>query len=81
MSSNGGASQVNEPVFARTLGLFDATMLGVGAMIGAGIFVLTGIATGEAGPASILVTCPYVPTPGAVTRRRAHDKGRLSSSP
>ena len=29
-------------------------MIGVGAMIGAGIFVLTGIAAGEAGPASIL---------------------------
>ena len=36
--------------FARDLGLFDATMIGVGAMIGAGIFVLTGIAAGEAGP-------------------------------
>lgn len=43
-----------EPTFARDLGLFDATMIGVGAMIGAGIFVLTGIAAGEAGPASIL---------------------------
>lgn len=40
--------------FARTLGFFDATMIGVGAMIGAGIFVLTGIACGEAGPAAIL---------------------------
>jgi len=40
--------------FARSLGLFDATMIGIGAMIGAGIFVLTGIAAGEAGPASIL---------------------------
>jgi len=40
--------------FARDLGLFDATMLGIGAMIGAGIFVLTGIAAGEAGPASLL---------------------------
>ena len=29
-------------------------MIGVGAMIGAGIFVLTGLAAGEAGPASIL---------------------------
>ena len=29
-------------------------MIGVGAMIGAGIFVLTGIAAGESGPASIL---------------------------
>jgi amino acid transporter/nucleotide-binding universal stress UspA family protein len=45
---------VKEPTFARDLGLFDATMIGVGAMIGAGIFVLTGIAAGEAGPASIL---------------------------
>jgi amino acid transporter len=43
-----------EPTFARDLGLFDATMIGVGAMIGAGIFVLTGIAAGESGPASIL---------------------------
>jgi len=44
----------NTTSFARDLGLFDATMIGVGAMIGAGIFVLTGIAAGEAGPASIL---------------------------
>ena len=47
-------SSVGEPTFARNLGLFDATMIGVGAMIGAGIFVLTGIAAGESGPASIL---------------------------
>ncbi len=39
---------------ARTLGGFDATMIGVGAMIGAGIFVLTGIAAGVAGPALLL---------------------------
>jgi amino acid transporter/nucleotide-binding universal stress UspA family protein len=39
---------------ARHLGVFDATMIGVGAMIGAGIFVLTGIAMGLAGPAAIL---------------------------
>lgn len=35
--------------------LMDATLIGVGAMIGAGIFVLTGIAAGVAGPALILV--------------------------
>lgn len=39
---------------SRTLGLFDVTMIGVGAMIGAGIFVLSGIAAGHAGPALIL---------------------------
>lgn len=39
---------------SRTLGLLDITMIGVGAMIGAGIFVLTGIAAGEAGPALVL---------------------------
>ena len=44
----------DELTFARDLGLFDATMIGVGAMIGAGIFVLTGIAAGESGPASVL---------------------------
>jgi len=38
----------------RDLGLFDVTMIGVGAMIGAGIFVLTGSAAGHAGPALLL---------------------------
>ena len=54
MSSNAEGSTPGAPAFARDLGLFDATMIGVGAMIGAGIFVLTGIAAGESGPASIL---------------------------
>ena len=40
---------------ARTMGLTHVTMIGVGAMIGAGIFVLTGLAAGVAGPALILV--------------------------
>ncbi len=39
---------------SRNLSLFSATMIGVGAMIGAGIFVLTGIAAGIAGPAFLL---------------------------
>ena len=38
----------------KTMGPFTATMLGVGAMVGAGIFVLSGIAAGYAGPAVIL---------------------------
>jgi APA family basic amino acid/polyamine antiporter len=45
----------NEEIeLSRDLGLLGVTMIGVGAMIGAGIFVLTGIAAGAAGPALIL---------------------------
>jgi amino acid transporter/nucleotide-binding universal stress UspA family protein len=44
----------HDVALSRDLGLFDITMIGVGAMIGAGIFVLTGVAAGEAGPALIL---------------------------
>jgi len=49
-------SQRNEIKVAltRDLDLFDITMIGVGGMIGAGIFVLTGIAAGEAGPGLLL---------------------------
>jgi amino acid transporter/nucleotide-binding universal stress UspA family protein len=43
--------QADEIALSRTLSLLDITMIGVGAMIGAGIFVLTGIAAGHAGPA------------------------------
>jgi amino acid transporter len=39
---------------SRDLSLFSVTMIGVGAMIGAGIFVLTGIAAGVAGPAILI---------------------------
>ncbi len=40
---------------SRNLGLFSATMVGIGGMIGAGIFALTGIAAGLAGSAVVLV--------------------------
>lgn len=36
------------------MSLFDITFIGVGAMIGAGVFALTGFAAGLAGPALIL---------------------------
>lgn len=39
---------------SREMTLIDVTLIGVGAMIGAGIFVLTGIAAGVAGPALIV---------------------------
>lgn len=34
----------------RQLGAFDLTMLGIGAIIGTGIFVLTSVAAAKAGP-------------------------------
>lgn len=40
---------------SRDLSLFQVTMLGVGMMIGAGVFVLTGIGIGIAGPGGILI--------------------------
>ena len=39
---------------SRKMSGFSVTMIGVGAMIGAGIFVLTGIAAGVAGPGLLL---------------------------
>jgi amino acid transporter/nucleotide-binding universal stress UspA family protein len=39
----------------RDLGLFDVTMIGVGAMIGTSIFVLIGVSIAEVGPAVLLV--------------------------
>ena len=38
----------------RDLGLIDAVGVGLGAVIGAGIFVVTGVAAGQAGPAFLL---------------------------
>ena len=42
---------LNNNRLQRKLNKFDVTLLGVGASIGAGIFVLTGIAAKMAGPA------------------------------
>jgi APA family basic amino acid/polyamine antiporter len=38
----------------REVGVFGATMMGLGSMVGAGVFVSIGIAAGIAGPAVIL---------------------------
>ena len=55
LSDDAEISVDDEVTLSKDLGLFDATMIGVGAMIGAGIFVLTGIAAGIAGPGLVLV--------------------------
>jgi basic amino acid/polyamine antiporter, APA family len=49
MSDTGARS-----VLKREIGLFGATALGIGAIIGSGIFIVTGIVAGVAGPAMIL---------------------------
>jgi len=43
--------QQAEPTLRRRLGLLDAVSIGLGAIIGAGVFVLIGTAAGMAGPA------------------------------
>lgn len=62
--------------FSRELGLLEATTLGVGAMIGAGIFILSGMAAGIAGPAAIFsyILC------GLMTLFTALSYSELSSS-
>jgi amino acid transporter len=47
-------SSETETQLERTLGLKEALMIGVGTMVGAGIFVLPGAATELAGPASAI---------------------------
>jgi len=51
----GAMSHAGDRSPGASLGLLDATMVGIGAMIGAGIFVLTGLAAETAGPAAIVV--------------------------
>jgi APA family basic amino acid/polyamine antiporter len=41
-------SGVRPPVLKREIGLFGATALGIGAIIGSGIFIVTGIVAGVA---------------------------------
>ncbi|MFA9516991.1 amino acid permease [Halopenitus sp. H-Gu1] len=48
------ASSDVETELSRDMSLFDITFIGVGAMIGAGVFALTGFAAGLAGPALTL---------------------------
>jgi APA family basic amino acid/polyamine antiporter len=50
----GEASETGEHTLRRTLGPISLTALGVGAIIGAGIFVLTGLGTHYAGPGLML---------------------------
>src|SRR2546430_10918837 len=48
------AEETGEHSLKRTLGVFQLTSLGVGAVIGAGIFVMSGLGASMAGPGLLL---------------------------
>lgn len=48
------AHDTTTPALRRELGLLDAVGIGFGAIVGAGIFVVTGVAAGIAGPAFLV---------------------------
>jgi basic amino acid/polyamine antiporter, APA family len=50
----GGAAGSSSAGLRRDLGLLDAVGVGFGAIVGAGIFVVTGVAAGIAGPAFLI---------------------------
>src|SRR5829696_7853165 len=58
-------TEVESAQLKRAVGLLDLTALGIGAIIGTGIFVILGEAIGDSGPAIILsfvlagVTCVF----------------------
>ena len=70
------ANETGEVSLSRDLRLLDVTMIGIGGMIGAGIFVLTGIAAGVAGPALVLAFLLN----GAVTSLTAMAYAELGSA-
>ncbi|MHA1960509.1 MAG: APC family permease [Candidatus Thorarchaeota archaeon] len=69
-------TQHSEGKFARRLGLVGATNLGLGAMLGGGIYVISGAAAGMIGPAVVLA---YLMT-GLLTVFTAINYSELASS-
>jgi basic amino acid/polyamine antiporter, APA family len=51
---NEASSDRGHPALQREVGVFGATMMGLGSIIGTGVFVSIGIAAGAAGPAVVL---------------------------
>src|ERR1700748_3535100 len=47
--------QSKDPHLRRTLGVFDRTLMGVAAIVGAGIFAMVGKASFDGGPAVIFL--------------------------
>lgn len=53
-SETSATAEAQQPRLRRDLGLLDAVGVGLGAIVGAGIFVVTGVAAGIAGPAFLV---------------------------
>ena len=53
-SSSSSTASTTHSVLPRSLGAFDLTLIGIGASIGSGIFVLSGVALEEAGPGVVV---------------------------
>jgi APA family basic amino acid/polyamine antiporter len=64
------------PKLKKSLTLLDATTLAIGAIVGAGIFVVSGVASGLAGPAVIL----SIITAGVISAFTAFSYVKLSSA-
>ena len=47
-------TEISSPTLKRQIGLFGATAIGIGAIIGSGIFVVIGIVAGVSGPALVI---------------------------
>ncbi|MHC5082907.1 MAG: amino acid permease [Planctomycetota bacterium] len=56
MASNPESSSSPAPELSRELSLFHVTMMGLGMMIGAGVFLGMGISISEAGPGGVILT-------------------------
>ena len=54
----------------RQLGAFELTMLGIGAVIGTGIFVLTAVAANKAGPGMMYSLLSMAPARSRALRSR-----------
>jgi len=70
------AGRDQAPGLRRSLGLADAVGIGFGAIVGAGIFVVTGIAAGVAGPALLLA----LPLAGAAAAANALSSAELAAA-
>jgi APA family basic amino acid/polyamine antiporter len=70
-----GAEREQAGELRRTLGLGDAVGIGFGAIVGAGIFVVTGVAAGVAGPALLLA----LPLAGVAAAANALSSAELAA--